>query len=119
VFDLVYSITERSNQKWNFDLPFNENKTTYEKNSSSTLTEFSVFFFSLDARNGSMLHWAVGSDLGGRSYFMLGKNGVPGKLRITRTTEQDQGIFRCRVDFTNSPTRNFKLNVTFVGASHF
>ncbi|KAH0955019.1 hypothetical protein HN011_004216 [Eciton burchellii] len=73
--------------------------------------------YSLDARNGANLtaavHWAISNDLGSRTYFQVG-DGHRAKLKVTRVKLKDQGIFRCRVDFMNSPTRNFHVNLTLV-----
>lgn len=76
-----------------------------------------VSFYSLDARNGSLInaiHWAVSDDLGKRTYFQVG-DGHRAKLKVTKVTLKDQGVFRCRVDFVDSPTRNFRVNLTLVG----
>ncbi|XP_071869170.1 motor axon guidance molcule sidestep isoform X2 [Bombus fervidus] len=72
--------------------------------------------YSLDARGkdlASAVHWAVSDDLGKRTYFQIG-DGHRAKLKVTKVTFKDQGIFRCRVDFINSPTRNFRVNLTLV-----
>lgn len=72
--------------------------------------------YSLDARNGSLInaiHWAVSDDLGKRTYFQVG-DGHRAKLKVTKVTLKDQGVFRCRVDFVDSPTRNFRVNLTLV-----
>lgn len=72
--------------------------------------------YSLDARSrdlASAIHWAVSDDLGKRTYFQIG-NGHQARLKVTKVTYRDQGIFRCRVDFVNSPTRNFRVNLTLV-----
>ncbi|XP_026671052.1 hemicentin-2 isoform X2 [Ceratina calcarata] len=72
--------------------------------------------YSLDARNGdpaSAIHWAVSDDLGKRTYFQIG-DGHRAKLKVTKVTYKDQGIFRCRVDFVDSPTRNFRVNLTLI-----
>lgn len=60
------------------------------------------------------VHWAVSDDLGKRTYFQIG-DGHRAKLKVTKVTLKDQGVFRCRVDFINSPTRNFRVNLTLVG----
>lgn len=60
------------------------------------------------------IHWAVSDDIGRRTYFQVG-NGQPAKLKVTKVTFSDQGVFRCRVDFVNSPTRNFLVNLTIIG----
>ncbi|XP_011137451.1 hemicentin-2 isoform X2 [Harpegnathos saltator] len=78
--------------------------------------EVGIPLYSLDARNGNLtaaVHWAVSDDLGKRTYFQIG-DGHRAKLKVTRVTFKDQGMFRCRVDFINSPTRNFRVNLTLV-----
>ncbi|XP_047355270.1 neural cell adhesion molecule 2 isoform X2 [Vespa velutina] len=72
--------------------------------------------YSLDARSGNLsaaIHWADGDDLGRRTYFQVG-DGQRSKLKITKVKYKDQGLFRCRVDFVDSPTRNFRANLTLV-----
>ncbi|ERL85566.1 hypothetical protein D910_02985 [Dendroctonus ponderosae] len=56
----------------------------------------------------------MGDDLGRRSYFIADEEPSKARLRIQNATESDQGVFRCRVDFVNSPTRNFQVNLTLV-----
>jgi hypothetical protein len=72
--------------------------------------------FSLDARGGALetgAHWAMGSALGARTFFLTSAGS--GRLRVTRVEAEDQGVYRCRVDFFNSRTRNFRVNLTIVG----
>lgn len=74
--------------------------------------------YSLDARGGPLSqasHLAVTDDLGSRTYFLTDGASTRARLRINNVQREDEGVFRCRVDFTNSPTRNFKVNLTLVG----
>ncbi|XP_043476697.1 uncharacterized protein LOC122507833 isoform X2 [Leptopilina heterotoma] len=72
--------------------------------------------YSIDARKGNLrsaVHWAVSNDLGKKTYFQM-TDGHRGKLKLNNVEFIDQGIFRCRVDFVNSPTRNFRVNLTLI-----
>lgn len=79
-----------------------------------------VFAYSLDARGGPLAeasHLAMSDDLGSRSYFITDDQPSKARLRIQHVNMHDEGVFRCRVDFNNSPTRNFQVNLTLVGQS--
>lgn len=80
---------------------------------------FSFWFnFSLDARAEPLnksFHLATSDDLGSRTYFITDDHPSKARLKIQRVRLSDEGVFRCRVDFVNSPTRNFKVNLTLVG----
>ncbi|GFG35231.1 hypothetical protein Cfor_07296, partial [Coptotermes formosanus] len=70
----------------------------------------------LDARGGNLEsanHSFISNDLGARTYFQT--FGVhPARLQVNNVGVQDEGVFRCRVDFVDSPTRNFRVNLTIV-----
>lgn len=77
-------------------------------------------YFRLDWRArdeplASASHLATTDDLGSRSYFIADEAPNRARLRIQRVKPADSGVFKCRVDFINSPTRNFNVNLTFVG----
>ncbi|XP_015837630.1 hemicentin-2 isoform X2 [Tribolium castaneum] len=75
--------------------------------------------YSLDARGGPLgeaSHLAMSDDLGSRSYFIKDEQPSKARLRIRNVTIHDEGVFRCRVDFDNSPTRNFQVNLTLPSA---
>lgn len=63
-------------------------------------------------------HSFISNDLGARTYFQT--SGVyPARLQVNNVGVQDEGVFRCRVDFVDSPTRNFRVNLTIIGKSFF
>nr|XP_034177906.1 hemicentin-1-like isoform X1 [Osmia lignaria] len=70
--------------------------------------------YSYDARNrqiGKAKLWSASHFWGDRASF---KASPPAQLTIRDLRESDEGVYRCRVDFRNSPTRNLKVNFTVI-----
>ncbi|XP_073848797.1 sidestep VII transmembrane protein isoform X3 [Musca autumnalis] len=71
--------------------------------------------YSVDIREGlrkSIKRWSDENVLGDRAYFIFDKE--PGMLCIQNTKYGDSGVYRCRVDFFKSQTRNSKVTLTIV-----
>lgn len=72
----------------------------------------------MDSRGGNVKlapHSAIASDLGQRLFFSIGDNPKDSRLQIRDVKPTDGGVYRCRVDFFNFPTRNYRINLTLVG----
>ena len=78
---------------------------------------FHHFIFSFDVRGGQGAdigrHWNDGS-LGARARFEEKAQPLP-LLWIEDLRDQDQGTYRCRVDFRHAPTQNFQINLQVIG----
>lgn len=78
------------------------------------------FSFSFDVRGrpiGQAKQWASPTVFGPRAYFSTGQR--PAQLKVDNIKISDEGMYRCRVDFRNSPTRNLKINLTVIGEFFF
>ncbi|KAL5283989.1 hypothetical protein ACFFRR_006326 [Megaselia abdita] len=71
--------------------------------------------YSFDVRGRQFNHaklWSSPTAFGSRAYFSSTSH--PAQLKIDDIKLTDEGIYRCRVDFKNSPTRNLKINLTVI-----
>lgn len=59
-----------------------------------------------------LLNEYIGGIGGGGSMY---DNSSRAALRVTNVTEQDAGAYRCRVDFRDSPTRNYRIILKVIG----
>ncbi|XP_066589298.1 kin of IRRE-like protein 2 isoform X5 [Prorops nasuta] len=69
--------------------------------------------YSFDARNrqfGKEKVWSAPHYWGNRASFRA----TTPQLTIQDVRQSDEGVYRCRVDFRNSPTRNAKVNFTII-----
>ncbi|XP_055618314.1 hemicentin-2 isoform X2 [Toxorhynchites rutilus septentrionalis] len=74
--------------------------------------------YSVDSRSGVPIsgaqHSTFASDLGQRLFFSVGSTPKEARLQVRNIKQSDGGVYRCRVDYFNSPTRNYRVNLTLV-----
>ncbi|XP_039283024.1 LOW QUALITY PROTEIN: hemicentin-2-like, partial [Nilaparvata lugens] len=63
------------------------------------------------------LLWSDTNAFGPRAYFVTGKR-PSAALQLEAVELKDAGVYRCRVDFRNSPTRNFQVNLSVIVPPH-
>ena len=65
-------------------------------------------------------HWVDTNLLGeNRVVFDTGPTPEKARLKISNVSETDDGIYRCRVDFSASQTRTSRLNLTVIGRINY
>jgi hypothetical protein len=57
-------------------------------------------------------HWKDKEILDERGYFLTVTD--PATLSLNNVDERDEGEYRCRVDFRQSPTRNSRVRLTVI-----
>ncbi|XP_078035253.1 sidestep III isoform X2 [Augochlora pura] len=75
--------------------------------------------YSFDVRGRAFneaLNWSNSTVVGPRAYFMTVTK--PATLSLNAVQLDDEGIYRCRVDFKNSPTKNYQVNLTVIVPPH-
>uniref|UniRef100_A0A1B0D8C9 Uncharacterized protein n=2 Tax=Phlebotomus papatasi TaxID=29031 RepID=A0A1B0D8C9_PHLPP len=71
--------------------------------------------YSFDVRGrqfGQAKLWSSPTAFGARAFFRTASH--PAQLLVDDIKLSDEGMYRCRVDFRNSPTRNLKINFTVI-----
>ncbi|XP_023158582.1 protein turtle homolog A [Ceratitis capitata] len=72
-----------------------------------------IYNFDVRGRQfGQARLWSSELAFGPRAYFSSTSH--PAQLKIDNIRIEDEGVYRCRVDFRNSPTRNLKINLTVI-----
>ncbi|CRL06332.1 CLUMA_CG019078, isoform A [Clunio marinus] len=69
--------------------------------------------YSFDARGKSLqeaVHWQDEAVLRSKAYFYY--DTIPPALKIKNVKTEDAGLYRCRVDFQKTPTKNCRLNLS-------
>ncbi|XP_068081758.1 neural cell adhesion molecule 2 [Anabrus simplex] len=71
--------------------------------------------FSFDVRGKPLSqarHWSAPEVFGSRAYFRTVSD--PAQLVVEDIRRHDEGVYRCRIDFRNTPTRSFRYNLTVI-----
>ena len=63
-------------------------------------------------------HWNDGVNLGARARFDERARPLP-LLWLEDLRQEDQGVYRCRVDFKQAPTRNVRISLDVIGEIFF
>ncbi|XP_028031288.1 irregular chiasm C-roughest protein-like [Bombyx mandarina] len=71
--------------------------------------------YTVDFRNGPSVHWATAGEFGARTHFVLNESDPSSAhLAVEKVVRYDEGIYRCRIDYVDSPTRNYRVNLTVI-----
>lgn len=74
-----------------------------------------IFYSSVDMRERQRAeyadHWSDVNIMGGRAYYDFDQH----SLVIKHVKISDEGFYKCRMDFKQTPTKNFEIKLIVVG----
>ncbi|XP_071454106.1 neural cell adhesion molecule 1-like [Hetaerina americana] len=85
------------------------------KSAARSCARASKFQSSFDVRGKALsqaTHWSSPNAFGSRAYFRTVSD--PATLVVDDVQRADEGVYRCRVDYRNTPTRSFRYNLTVI-----
>ncbi|XP_045528075.1 uncharacterized protein LOC123716395 isoform X2 [Pieris brassicae] len=71
--------------------------------------------YTVDFRNGPPTHWALAGEFETRAHFVLNESDTTAAhLVVNNVTQYDEALYRCRIDYIDAPTKNYKVNLTVI-----
>ncbi|XP_076653343.1 nephrin isoform X1 [Halictus rubicundus] len=75
-----------------------------------------IYSYDMRGKHSEASHWNDKDHLNDRAFFRTVTE--PATLNINHIKERDEGEYRCRVDFSKSPTRNSRIHLTVIVPPH-
>ncbi|CAH0394781.1 unnamed protein product [Bemisia tabaci] len=125
LFHFIRTVSRRNSPNvffLNYSNPYrvckNESSVTSRKVLTPRVKVMAANTVHYDVRGRSLSeakHWSEPEPLGLGQRASFSASGDPAVLLVDQVRLEDEGVYRCRVDFQKTPTRNFQINLTVIG----